>query len=164
MQWSKLKTRAKSFIVPSLRKRVDFHVTSYRQSHDEAEKAWVTVDGKRVFTASWYQHQFGGAKRNKNGTLARAGKGRLVSDPEMQEWIIEPEQLELHRPQQFGEALRLYLDMSVADALKSEDPFVRAMAMIDRRVGSVRLHKHKPNARDHSLIRLFYELRVQSNE
>jgi hypothetical protein len=52
MQWSKLKTRAKSFIVPSLRKRVDFHVTSYRWSHDEAEKAWVTLDGKRVFTAS----------------------------------------------------------------------------------------------------------------
>jgi hypothetical protein len=39
MQWSKLKTRAKSFIVPPLRKRIDFHVSSYRQSHDEAEKA-----------------------------------------------------------------------------------------------------------------------------
>jgi len=43
MQWSKLKTRAKSFIIPSLRKRIDFHVTSYRWSHDEAENRYVAT-------------------------------------------------------------------------------------------------------------------------
>jgi hypothetical protein len=59
------------------------------------------------------------------------------------------------------DALRTYLDISVVDALKSDDPFIRAMAMIDRRVGSERLRKHKPKSSDHSLIRLFYDLRVQ---
>jgi hypothetical protein len=163
MQWSKLKTRAKSFIVPSLRKRIDFHVTSYRRSHDEAEKAWVTLDGEQVFTASWYRHQYAGAKRTTSGTLARDGQGRPIRDPAMPVRAIEPEELELHQPQQFGDALRLYLDIPVADALKSRDPFIRAMAMIDRRVGGDRLRKHKPRTGDHSLVRLFYDLRVQSD-
>lgn len=102
--------------------------------NDEAEKAWVTVDGKRVFTASWYRHQ----------------------------WANEPEQMEQHRPQQFGDALRAYLDIPVADALNSKDPFIRALAMIDNRVGRERLRKHKPKSDEHSLVRLFYDLRVRS--
>lgn len=162
MQWSKLKTRAKSFIVPSLRERIDFHVTSYRQSHDEAEKAWVTVDGKQVFTAIWYRHQYAGAKRKKTGTLARDGRGKTYRDLELSERVTEPEQLEQHRPQQFGDALRVYLDIPVADALNSKDPFIRAMAMIDNRVGRESLRKHKPKSDDHSLVRLFYDLRVRS--
>jgi hypothetical protein len=164
MQWSKLKTRAKSFIVPSLRKRIDFHVTSYRGSHDEAEKAWVTVDGEQVFTASWYRHQLAGAKRTNNGTLARDGRRRPLRDPAIPEWVTRAEELGQHRPQQFGDALRIYLDIPVADALTSDDPFIRAMAMIDSRVGSERLRKHKPKSSDHSLIRLFYDLRVQSTK
>jgi hypothetical protein len=164
MQWSKLKTRAKSFVIPSLRKRIDFHVTSYRWSHDEAEKAWVTVDGAQVFTASWYRHQYAGAKRTKAGTLARDGRGRPFRDPAVPKWVTEAEELEQHRPQQFGDAFRTYLDISVVDALKSEDPFIRAMAMIDSRVVSDRLRKHKPKDSDHSLIRLFYDLRVQSTQ
>jgi hypothetical protein len=164
MQWSKLKTRAKSFIVPSLKQRVDLHVTSYRQSHDEAEKAWVTLDGKRIFTASWYRHQYAGAKRTKTGTLARDGRGRPYLDPAVSDYVTEPEELEQHRPQQFGDALRTYLDLPVADALVSKDPFIRAMAMIDRRVGRERLQKHKPKSSDHSLIRVFYDLRIQSTE
>src|SRR3954468_24944532 len=100
MQWSKLKTRAKSFIIPALRNRVDFHVTSYRQSHDEAEKAWVTVDGQQVFVASWYRHQYAGTERTNNGTLLRDAKGGLVRDPKLPSTITRAEQLELHRPQQ----------------------------------------------------------------
>jgi hypothetical protein len=60
MPWSKLRANIRSFISPELRHRIDFHVTSYRRSHDEAEKAWITVNGKRVQTASWYQHQWHG--------------------------------------------------------------------------------------------------------
>jgi len=164
MQWSKLKTRAKSFIVPSLRKRIDFHVTSYRWSTDEGEKAWVTVDGEQVFTASWYRHHYAGAKRTKTGTLARDGRGKPFRDPAVPTWVTEAEELEQHRPQQFGDALRTYLNIQVVDALKSRDPFIRAMAMIDSRVGAERLLKNKPKSNDHSLVRLFYALRVQSRQ
>ena len=78
--------------------------------------------------------------------------------------MTEPEQLEQHRPQQFGDALRMYLDIPVEDALNSKDPFVKAMAMLDSRVGRERLRKYKPDREEHSLVRLFYDLRVQSEK
>lgn len=120
----------------------------------------MTVDGKRIFTASWYRHQYAGAKRTKTGTLARDGRGRIYRDPTLVECATEPETLEQHRPQQFGDALNAYLEIPIADALNSKDPFIRAMAMIDNRLGRERLLKHKPKSDDHSLVRLFYELRV----
>jgi hypothetical protein len=162
MQWSKLKTRVKAFMVPSLRKRIDFHVTSYRSSHDEAEKAWVSVDGEQVFTASWYRHQYAGAMRSKKGTLERDGRGRAQRDPILPEWVTKAEQLGLHRPQQFGDALRQYLEISIKDALTSKDPFIRALALIDARVGTERLASVKPGPEEHSLVRLFYKLRCET--
>ncbi|SEG23215.1 hypothetical protein SAMN05421819_2303 [Bryocella elongata] len=162
MQWSKLKSRIRSFITPELRDRIDFHVTSYRRSHDEAEKLWVTVDGSQVFIASWYQHQFAGAKRTSAGALARDGRGRLVRDPAIPASIRRAEELELHLPQDVGDSLSAYLDLSADEALRSSDPFVVALAMIDRRVGRGRLEKAKGRTGEHSLIRLFYELRMSA--
>jgi hypothetical protein len=43
-------------------------------------------------------------------------------------------------------------------------PTKRAMAMIDKRVGRNRLQKHKPKSGVHSLIQLFYDLRLRSDE
>ncbi|MGQ0762694.1 MAG: hypothetical protein ACT4OT_11880 [Acidobacteriota bacterium] len=39
---------------PELRDRIDFHLTSYRESHDGADKVWVTIDGQRVFDCKHY--------------------------------------------------------------------------------------------------------------
>jgi hypothetical protein len=58
VQWSKLKLRIKSFIAPELRDRIDFHLTSYRKSHDGADKVWITIDGERVFTCKHYQREW----------------------------------------------------------------------------------------------------------
>jgi hypothetical protein len=160
MQWSKLKSRVRSFIVPELRDRIDFHVTSYRRSHDEAEKLWVTLDGKQIFVASWYHHQFAGAKRTSSGTLARDGRGRPVRDPAIPFSVTRAEELELHQPQEFGNAMSAYLDLSIEEALNSANPFVAALAMIDRRAGRSRLAKARDRVQEHSLIRFLYELRM----
>lgn len=159
MQWSKLRTRIKELIVPSLRRRVDFHVTSYRRSHDEAEKAWMTIDGETVFTASWYRHQWAGALRTKKGTLARDGRNQLVRDPVIPESVTTPEEIERHRPQDFGDSLRRYLDLSVDDALSDGDPFVRGLALVDRRLGRTRFSKIELEANEHAFVKLLYKLR-----
>ncbi len=57
MQWSKLKSRVKDFICPELKDRIDFHLTSYRGSHDGADKVWITVDGQRVFGCKHYPYE-----------------------------------------------------------------------------------------------------------
>ncbi len=136
MQWSKLKGRVKSFIAPNLRKRVDFHVTSYRRSHDEAEKAWVTIDGKIAFVASWYRHQWAGDSA---------------------------EELELHRPQQFGDALRKYLELKLEDAISDADPFIRGLAFLDRRMGPARVERLRPSSNEHSFVKVMHKLRASSD-
>src|SRR5215212_3496380 len=122
MQWSKLKARVKDFIHPELRGRIDFHVTSYRKSHDEADKLWVTVDGRRVFCCKHYPHHRARVFAYYCGLTLEGAKSAL-------------REVEIFHPTDFGDAMRSYLDMPVADALKSSDPFIKAFAAVDRRVG-----------------------------
>src|SRR5215470_11517620 len=65
MQWSKLKTRVKALVAPSLSKRVDFHMTQYRTHHGndgsvctckDAYDLWVTIDKKEVFRSSYCRY------------------------------------------------------------------------------------------------------------
>lgn len=129
MQWSKLKSRVKRLIEPTLARRIDFHVTSYRESHDECERGWITLDGNMVFETSWYQHQWG---RNE------------------------------HRPQDLGAALRAYPELPIDEALNHSDPFIRAFAMIDRRLGRRCMADIPSDSRKHPLVALFYDLRTES--
>ena len=150
MQWSKLKTRVKNFIHPELRGRIDFHVTSYRRSHDEADKVWFTVDGQRVFCCNHYPH-FRALCFALNCGLSLEGARSAVRE------------VEIFRPRDFGDAMRAYLDMPVADALKSSDPFIKAFAIVDRRVGQRMLAQLELSDSEHPLVRVFYELRVASS-
>jgi hypothetical protein len=158
MQWSALKTRVKSFIASDVRKRIDFHVTSYRRSHDEAEKAWLTIDGKIVFVASWYRHQWAGALYTSKGTMARDGRNYPMHDPDLPD-IEEPEELERHRPQQFGDALRRYLNLKLREAITDPDPFIRGLSLVDRRMDLARFARLKPKTNEHGFVKAMYQLR-----
>jgi hypothetical protein len=68
MQWSRIKTRLRSSVAPSLRTRVDFHLTVYRTHHNDlgsvckcnkARELWITVDGTKISRANYckYAHE-----------------------------------------------------------------------------------------------------------
>ena len=148
MQWSKLKSRVKDLICPELHGVIDFHVTQYRKAHSWISEAWVTVNGERIFDcgsrtyARELAYEFLASKASRNAELVEILKRR-----------------EIHEPQQMGEAMRAYLDMSVAEALKSDNPFIKALAIVDRRVGKRTIEKLNIDDSEHSLVRAFYELR-----
>ncbi|MDE2290921.1 MAG: hypothetical protein KGL53_02465 [Elusimicrobia bacterium] len=49
MRWPALRLHIRANLLPSLRGRVDFHISRYRDPGDGAYgRAWVTVDGERV--------------------------------------------------------------------------------------------------------------------
>ncbi|MBV9929060.1 MAG: hypothetical protein JOZ96_28875 [Acidobacteria bacterium] len=146
MQWSKLKSRVKALICPELRGRIDFHLTSYRESHDGADKVWITVDGKRVFSCKHYPREWAGAEAYYGGL-----RGEQVTD------FLKAR--EIHGPGDFGNAMRAYLDMPVGEALNSSDPLVRAFALVDRRVGKRTLEKFEISDAEHTLVKAFYDLR-----
>ncbi len=146
MQWSKLKSRVKALICIELRDRIDFHLTSYRESHDGADKVWITVDGQRVFSCKHYPREW---------TEAEAYHGGLRGE-QVEESL---KAREIHGPGDFGNAMRAYLDMPVGEALKSSDHLVKAFALVDRRVGKRTIEKLEISDEEHTLVKAFYGLR-----
>lgn len=149
MQWSKLKARVKDFICPELRDRIDFHLTSYRESHDGADKVWITVDGKRVFNCKHYPYEWAEAEAYHGGLRGEQVK-KLLREKEIQ------------RPKDFGDAMRAYLDLPITEAVKSSDPLVKAFALVDRRLGKRALAKLEISDSEHTLVKVFYQLRLAS--
>lgn len=147
MQWSKLKTKVKSFICPELKGRIDFHLTSYRESHDGADKLWIAIDGQQVFSCKHYPRQWAEAEAYSDGL-----RGEEIKD------LLHLR--EIHGPDDFGYAIRTYLLIPVREALKSADPLLKALAVIDRRVGKRTLEKMEISEDEHTLVREFYKLRV----
>lgn len=150
MQWSKLKTRFTSLICDELRDRLDFHITSYRKSHDGVAEIWITLDGKKVFAAEHYEFEF----------AEREGYYAGLAGDELKAWLAKRS---VASPNDVGHAMRQYLDMSVREALLSENPFHRAFAIIDRRTGKPALESLVIEGNTHPLIRLFYQVRIERN-
>lgn len=146
VQWSKLKSRIKSLISPELRDRIDFHVTSYRKSHDGADKVWITVDGECVFECKHYPREWAEADLYHRGVDSDEISPALTA-------------AEIHGPADFGNAMRAYLQMPVEEALGSSNPIIRAFAVVDRRVGRRTLAKLDVSDDDHTLVRAFFDLR-----
>jgi hypothetical protein len=148
MQWSKLKTKVKSFICDELADRVDFYVTSYRKSHDGVDKVWITFDGQKVFTIKHYDYAF--AERNLYWTTE-------LKQKEIQESLLKNE---IYNPQEFGESLAEYLKLPISDSLTSSNPIIKAFAIIDKRVGKRTLEKLEITDSESELIKLFFNLRI----
>jgi hypothetical protein len=71
-------------------------------------------------------------------------------------------EVEIFHPKDFGDAMRAYLDMPVSGALKSSDPFIKASALVGRRVGRRTLATLELSESGYALVRAFYELRLAS--
>lgn len=146
MQWSKLKSRVTERIRPDLAGRIDFHVTSYRKSHDGADKVWITIDRERIFSCSHYPYEW----------AERQGYYDGLSGSELKDDLRDRE---IHAPTDFGNAMRSYLDMPIEDALASPDPLIRAFSIVDRRLGKRVLENLEISESEHTLVKAFYELR-----
>jgi hypothetical protein len=146
MQWSKLKARISDLICADLRSRIDFHVTGFRASHDGADKIWILIDRKRVFSCKHYPYEEAERQANYDGLEGAELKKRL-------------REKEIHGPEDFGSAMRAYLDMPIGEALISANPLIRAFSVVDRRLGRRSLEKLSISDSDHTLVKAFYQLR-----
>jgi hypothetical protein len=162
MQWSKLKTRIKALICPESQNRIDFHVTRYREATDFGTEAWITVDGIKVFGGGHY-HRFVPECQEWHRRVSGANSLPYFR-PELkaigQEIAEALNKQEIHDTEQIVGAMRKYLDLSIEEALQSDNPFIKALAVIDRRTGKRTIEKLQLQETDHSLVRRFYELRV----
>jgi hypothetical protein len=105
MQWTKVKTRFEELVAPSLRGRVQVHVTEYRETKGfDLGRGWITLDGEEVVSvqipAFYTRHM-----------------------------VFSSDTLN------FGYAVGTYVAMSISAARSSPDPLLRGLAFLDRRLG-----------------------------
>jgi hypothetical protein len=139
-----------------LRTRVDFHVTGYyrRRASTKVRSGEVTVDGKPVLQLSYDRFC-----RESDGWFASVRRGQKLwgmwASASSAETVWSEHQTdEIHPPQQLGDAMRAYLAMPIDEALLSANPFIRALAIIDRRVGKRRLERLEVGERPFSCARI----------
>ena len=155
MQWSKLKTRVKSLICPELQNVIDFHVTQYRKAHSWISESWITVNGERIFdcgSRTYYMASWIESWRREEASESCAWEDLKAALAEQ----------EIHEPKEMGSAMRAYLYLPIEEALSSNDPFIKALAIVDRRVGKRRLKQLMVDEAEHSLVKAFYDLRCAS--
>jgi hypothetical protein len=156
MQWSKLRSHLHEFVAPSLRKRLDFHLINYRKLSDLANEFIVTIDGEKVFAASTTRHNIATYIKERTTRLSSYGDG-----PEPNEFEKSLMRREVHAPQDITSSIRTYFDLDPRIALTSTDPILKALAMIDKRIGKRTLNAIKLAEDEHSLVKILYTLRME---
>lgn len=137
MKWSKLKSLVEGRIAPSMAGRVAINSTAY--GNCSCGHAWITIDKEVV--ANFCTRAFW----NRSPSFDQE-KGRFVAD-EIPEGVRKKyekqlvEYGELSRQDAYQSCWEFVHDLSVEDALISEDPLIQSLAVLDSRVGKRRLTK-----------------------
>ncbi|MDB6078649.1 MAG: hypothetical protein JWO82_2396 [Akkermansiaceae bacterium] len=100
-------------LAQALEKRLAIHANAYRDVTGERGRTWITLDGEEIASFCYFAHE----------TVSRT-----TDNPggDFTKW-------------DFGAAFGRYLDLSIEDALASENPIITGLALLDRRVGKRRL-------------------------
>jgi hypothetical protein len=160
MKWSQLKSRLESFLAPSLAGRVALHQARYRYTHEEVGRVWFTVDGREV--GDFATHMGMRYRRQLTDQLMDERDAWGSTAAYMQAAAEVEQQLRARGEISDSTAIDLleqYLSMPFEDALTASSPLLRAMAMIDRRLGKRRLRSIRLTSDEHPLVRELYTVR-----
>jgi len=137
MKWTKLKHLVEQRIAPSIRPK--FSINSAAYGACSCGHAWITIDKKIV--ANFCTRAYWNISRKFDDST----KKWVSKDPELNNGIPTPEANELtnygelSRQDAYQACWEFVHDLSIEDALSSEDPLVQSLAVIDSRVGKRKL-------------------------
>lgn len=137
MRWSKLKQQIESGFTAELRGRVELHTTRYAKAHDRFGRSWITIDGREIINMCNYLPV---GERVADGNAERFAAGVFAG-------------------YDLADAMREYLNLPIDTAIASQNPLVRALAVLDRRFGKRRIAKlnldsELPMVRDLAALRM----------
>lgn len=166
MPWRQLASALRERVALPLRERIALHQARYRYTREEVGRVWITVDGREIaqFDTSSYvrrRAELAGDLRAANGLrpFGDAGGQREYLDADAAAVDI------LRRAGQYDDYgaladLEAYLSLPIENALGSPSPLVRALAVVDRRVGKRRLRAILPRMEgEHALVVELFQLR-----
>ena len=137
MHWSRLKKHIEGRFAKPLQGRVSLFYTRYRvKIFDDAARASITLDGHEIVNM-------------KSPWVARAS-GTV--------WRNELAAENIFEAHDFHNSLFQYLDMSISEIIESDNVIIRAIGMLDARLGKRRLQQIDITG-DYELVKRLYALR-----
>jgi hypothetical protein len=174
LQWSKLKAKLENFLCDKLKGRIQIHATVYRKFHDSPSRVWITLDKKIILGASdatyaveheKLYHQIK-KERMLNGIVYNPDWNVMFNSEDRQELLKASEEAEkiliehnIFESYHLYELFMNYSSLSIKEARKSENIFVQAFSLFDRRLGKRRLKDTHYSQGTHPLIIEFYKIR-----
>lgn len=142
MKWSKLKKTYEERLHEDIKGRIEFQFARYSKSHD----GWacllkVLFDKKVIIEASYdykqimYNNLYGGDE-------------------------LEYQEHNIFDSMNFCNAMETILNTSIEDAINHESSYVRALALLDKRMGKRRFKDFKYDKDPYPIVKEFYRLRA----
>lgn len=143
MIWSKLKKKFQETLSDSLRKRLAFHTTKYSKRCTCCGRLWIEFDHHLIFDTNCVNFH------NAANELMH------LDNLERDEARIKLNNQDIFSQYDFYKAMENYLNYSIDEAINSKQPAIRALAMLDRRLGKRRLIKMDMTTETNLVKRLF---------
>lgn len=166
MQWSRLKKQVEVRFCDSLQKRVQLHTTRF-DSKEELGKFWILLDRKEVFaaydmTSLAEESRIAKQLQITNNCSSYSGARRAAYYETWRTAKDIAHQKNIWSRCECEGALRKYFNLSIEEALASENHFIKALSMFDARTGKRRLSALGTGGYQHPLVRHFYNIRCEA--
>ncbi len=150
MKWSQLKKRIEEHFTDCVKGRIKIGSTSYNRAHDQIGRGWIQIDGKEIInmcSSKFEAEQYARHREQQRNDYEKITEELNVSNLFAQwDW---------HR------SLYAYLNLSINDIQKSENTLIRALGMLDKRLGKRSLQKIDI-AKENELVKRLYYLRCDA--
>jgi hypothetical protein len=170
MRWSKLKQQVESRFAEVFRGRLELHTAHYRRAHDSDGRLWLTIDGREIASMCHFRASNARWRLASELGVAQAppgGRGKPDAPTLHHAWDqardLTRRQGVLSQEEAY-QALGAYLDLSIEDAVASENVLIRVLAMADGRLGKRRLRALCLAPDGNPLVRQVFSLRCAAEQ
>ncbi|MBK8550531.1 MAG: hypothetical protein IPL53_05490 [Ignavibacteria bacterium] len=154
MKWSKLKKTIEDKFSGSIKGRVYLFATRYTTGSYYMVRGWITIDGEEIanFSTPDNNNKFGWNTPDIDERIPAEDRkeGLAVEKGEFSRW-------------DFMNACWEYINLSIDDAIKSDNPIIKSFAVLDKRLGKRRLRLIEKSSLHPLTLRLL-ELRLESEK
>jgi len=160
ISWSAMrKILEQENICTSLKGRIQYFQTRYRDAHDQTSRIAIRLDGKEVFKSDyfdWAKKQFEASRELCAGV---DGKKHYATFYEKVNHLASSR----GGLPSFFDSFYTYHNNSISDSLVSPDAMVRLFAILDKRVGKRRLEKVLSDVESQpEWLQIFFKLRLDA--
>ncbi len=161
--WANLNKQLQSYLCDEYKDRITYFLTRYHKVHNSYGRAAIRLDGKELVCFSWIEMY------HQENDMARLYKEYLDSSYDELAEVLKSKWDEdgTYCEMDFLDAVLHYRNMSIKDALESNNYIIKLLAILDRRVGKRtlnRIAKDKLYENYPVWVKQFYELRLLNKE